>query len=29
MGRADLALFEPPTAIEWAAAGSTDDRGDP
>jgi CRISPR-associated protein Cas1 len=29
MGRADLALFEPPTAIEWAAAGSADDRGAP
>jgi CRISPR-associated protein Cas1 len=24
-GRADLALFDPPTAIEWAAAGRIDD----
>lgn len=28
-GRADLALFEPPTPIEWAAAGRVDDGGEP
>jgi len=26
-GRPDLALFDPPTAIEWAAAGHIDDEG--
>jgi len=27
-GRADLALFEPPTPIEWAAVGRVDDGGE-
>jgi CRISPR-associated protein Cas1 len=27
--RAELALFRPPTAIEWALAGQVDDSGEP
>jgi CRISPR-associated protein Cas1 len=29
MGRAELALFDTPTAIDWAAAGQVDDGGEP
>lgn len=28
-GRPELALFQPPTAIEWASAGQVDDGGEP
>lgn len=28
-GRAELALFDPPTPIEWTAAGQVDDGGEP